>query len=132
MQAIPEILIETFHYFSWLNPLLDLGQKRMLEENDMYNILPEDQAEILGEELQRYLNTSSDVQMSRSESERCCSHECYFLLTNFLVLMIVPFEDLEPDGRLRRRGLVLRPLNLPATGSCRIKTSTSFLQVLGL
>lgn len=77
MQAMPEILIETFHYFSWLNPLLDLGQKRMLQENDMYNILPEDQAEILGEELQRYLNTSSDVQMSCSESERCCSHECY-------------------------------------------------------
>lgn len=77
MQAIPEILIETFHYFSWLNPLLDLGQKRMLEEKDMYNILPEDQAEILGEELQRYLNTSSDVQMSCSESERCCSQECY-------------------------------------------------------
>lgn len=56
MQAIPEILIETFHYFSWLNPLLDLGQKRMLEENDMYNILPEDQAEIVGEELQRYFS----------------------------------------------------------------------------
>lgn len=77
MQAIPEILTETSHCFSWLNPLLDLGQKRMLEENDMYNILPEDQAEILGKELQRYLNTSSDVQMSRSESERCCSQECY-------------------------------------------------------
>lgn len=56
VQVIPEILTETFHYFSWLNPLLDLGQKRMLEENDMYSILPEDQAETVGEELQRYLS----------------------------------------------------------------------------
>lgn len=41
-------------YFSWLTPLLQLGQKRRLEENDMYSILKEDQSEALGEELQRY------------------------------------------------------------------------------
>lgn len=56
MLAVPGILIWTFHYFSWLNPLLDLSQKRVLEENDMYNILPEDQSERVGEELQRYLS----------------------------------------------------------------------------
>lgn len=27
----------------------------MLQENDMYNILPEDGSEVVGEELQRYL-----------------------------------------------------------------------------
>uniref|UniRef100_A0A3P9DJ88 Multidrug resistance-associated protein 4 n=1 Tax=Maylandia zebra TaxID=106582 RepID=A0A3P9DJ88_9CICH len=41
-------------YFSWLTPLLQLGQKRRLEENDMYSILKEDQSEALGEELQRF------------------------------------------------------------------------------
>uniref|UniRef100_A0A8C4NTD4 Multidrug resistance-associated protein 4 n=1 Tax=Dicentrarchus labrax TaxID=13489 RepID=A0A8C4NTD4_DICLA len=40
--------------FSWLNPLLHLGQKKRLEESDMYSVLPEDQSEILGEELQRF------------------------------------------------------------------------------
>uniref|UniRef100_A0A8C4NTG3 Multidrug resistance-associated protein 4 n=1 Tax=Dicentrarchus labrax TaxID=13489 RepID=A0A8C4NTG3_DICLA len=38
----------------WLNPLLHLGQKKRLEESDMYSVLPEDQSEILGEELQRF------------------------------------------------------------------------------
>ncbi|KAI3365805.1 hypothetical protein L3Q82_000804 [Scortum barcoo] len=38
----------------WLTPLLHLGHKRRLEENDMYSILPEDQCEILGEKLQRF------------------------------------------------------------------------------
>uniref|UniRef100_A0A3B4GQL7 Multidrug resistance-associated protein 4-like n=1 Tax=Pundamilia nyererei TaxID=303518 RepID=A0A3B4GQL7_9CICH len=40
--------------FFWLTPLLQLGQKRRLEENDMYSILKEDQSEALGEELQRF------------------------------------------------------------------------------
>ncbi|XP_056882198.1 ATP-binding cassette sub-family C member 4-like [Takifugu flavidus] len=43
----------------WLNPLLNLSQKRMLEENDMYNILPEDQSETVGEELQRLWDCES-------------------------------------------------------------------------
>ncbi|KAI4831627.1 hypothetical protein KUCAC02_001163, partial [Chaenocephalus aceratus] len=34
-------------------PLLQLGQKRRLEENDMYRVLPEDQSKVLGEELHR-------------------------------------------------------------------------------
>lgn len=40
--------------FSWLTPLLDLGQKKRLEESDMYSVLPEDRSETVGEELQRY------------------------------------------------------------------------------
>uniref|UniRef100_A0A3B4GQK5 Multidrug resistance-associated protein 4-like n=1 Tax=Pundamilia nyererei TaxID=303518 RepID=A0A3B4GQK5_9CICH len=41
-------------FLCWLTPLLQLGQKRRLEENDMYSILKEDQSEALGEELQRF------------------------------------------------------------------------------
>ncbi|KAL3999292.1 ATP-dependent DNA helicase PIF1 [Sarotherodon galilaeus] len=41
-------------FLCWLTPLLQLGQKRRLEENDMYSILQEDQSEALGEELQRF------------------------------------------------------------------------------
>uniref|UniRef100_A0A8C8IYI0 Multidrug resistance-associated protein 4 n=1 Tax=Oncorhynchus tshawytscha TaxID=74940 RepID=A0A8C8IYI0_ONCTS len=38
----------------WLNPLFRIGYKRRLEEDDMYNVLPEDGSERLGEELQRH------------------------------------------------------------------------------
>ncbi|XP_056606564.1 multidrug resistance-associated protein 4 [Triplophysa dalaica] len=41
-------------FFCWLNPLLRIGSKRRLEEDDMYNVLPEDQSKRLGEELQRH------------------------------------------------------------------------------
>uniref|UniRef100_A0A3P9ATT6 Uncharacterized protein n=1 Tax=Maylandia zebra TaxID=106582 RepID=A0A3P9ATT6_9CICH len=44
-----------FFCFSWLNPLLQLGQHR-LEKGDMYSVLPEDRSETLGEELQRCWN----------------------------------------------------------------------------
>lgn len=37
---------------SWLNPLFRLGNKRKLEEDDMYKVLPEDASDRLGEELQ--------------------------------------------------------------------------------
>ncbi|XP_034007075.1 multidrug resistance-associated protein 4-like [Trematomus bernacchii] len=40
-------------FLCWLVPLLQLGQKRRLEENDMYRVLPEDQSKVLGEELHR-------------------------------------------------------------------------------
>uniref|UniRef100_A0A8C8IW30 Cystic fibrosis transmembrane conductance regulator n=1 Tax=Oncorhynchus tshawytscha TaxID=74940 RepID=A0A8C8IW30_ONCTS len=43
---------EPFVY--WLNPLFRIGYKRRLEEDDMYNVLPEDGSERLGEELQRH------------------------------------------------------------------------------
>uniref|UniRef100_A0A8C1P8U4 Multidrug resistance-associated protein 4 n=1 Tax=Cyprinus carpio TaxID=7962 RepID=A0A8C1P8U4_CYPCA len=41
-------------FFCWLNPLFRIGSKRRLEEDDMYNVLPEDRSKRLGEELQRY------------------------------------------------------------------------------
>uniref|UniRef100_A0A8C8MFZ8 Cystic fibrosis transmembrane conductance regulator n=1 Tax=Oncorhynchus tshawytscha TaxID=74940 RepID=A0A8C8MFZ8_ONCTS len=41
-------------FVSWLNPLFRIGYKRRLEEDDMYNVLPEDGSERLGEELQRH------------------------------------------------------------------------------
>uniref|UniRef100_A0A8C8J0F4 Cystic fibrosis transmembrane conductance regulator n=1 Tax=Oncorhynchus tshawytscha TaxID=74940 RepID=A0A8C8J0F4_ONCTS len=41
-------------FFCWLNPLFRIGYKRRLEEDDMYNVLPEDGSERLGEELQRH------------------------------------------------------------------------------
>ncbi|XP_010787770.1 multidrug resistance-associated protein 4-like [Notothenia coriiceps] len=40
-------------FLCWLVPLLRLGQKKRLEENDMYRVLPEDQSKVLGEELHR-------------------------------------------------------------------------------
>ncbi|XP_066090519.1 ATP-binding cassette sub-family C member 4 [Saccopteryx bilineata] len=41
-------------FFWWLNPLFKIGQKRRLEEDDMYSVLPEDRSKHLGEELQGY------------------------------------------------------------------------------
>ncbi|KAF4111886.1 hypothetical protein G5714_006681 [Onychostoma macrolepis] len=41
-------------FFCWLNPLFRIGSKRRLEEDDMYNVLPEDGSKRLGEELQSY------------------------------------------------------------------------------
>ncbi|XP_072240641.1 ATP-binding cassette sub-family C member 4-like [Leuresthes tenuis] len=40
-------------FLCWLTPLLHLGHKRRLKENDMYTVLPEDRSEAMGEELQR-------------------------------------------------------------------------------
>ncbi|XP_056411570.1 ATP-binding cassette sub-family C member 4 isoform X4 [Hyla sarda] len=44
-------------FFCWLNSLFIIGHKRKLEEDDMYNVLPEDASERLGEELQWYWDT---------------------------------------------------------------------------
>ncbi|XP_073707299.1 ATP-binding cassette sub-family C member 4 [Garra rufa] len=43
-------------FFCWLNPLFRIGSKRRLEEDDMYNVLPEDRSKRLGEELQSHWN----------------------------------------------------------------------------
>ncbi|XP_040034735.2 ATP-binding cassette sub-family C member 4 isoform X1 [Gasterosteus aculeatus] len=40
-------------FMCWLTPLMYHGHKQSLEECDMFSVLPEDQSEILGEELQR-------------------------------------------------------------------------------
>lgn len=39
---------------SWVTPLFSIGNKRRLEEDDMYQVLPDDASQGLGEELQRY------------------------------------------------------------------------------
>ena len=39
-------------FYRWLNPLLKIGYKRKLENDDMYPVLPEDRSQHLGEELQ--------------------------------------------------------------------------------
>ncbi|KAG9335558.1 hypothetical protein JZ751_004461 [Albula glossodonta] len=41
-------------FFWWLNPLFSIGYRRRLEEDDMYQVLPEDRSERLGEQLQAY------------------------------------------------------------------------------
>uniref|UniRef100_A0A8D0XQR7 Uncharacterized protein n=1 Tax=Sus scrofa TaxID=9823 RepID=A0A8D0XQR7_PIG len=50
---------------AWLTPLLRVGYKRRLEEDDMYSVLPEDRSARLGEELQGYW----DREVSRAEKD---------------------------------------------------------------
>ncbi|XP_068575379.1 ATP-binding cassette sub-family C member 4 [Cebidichthys violaceus] len=52
-------------FFWWLNPLFRIGYKRKLEEDDMYEVLPEDRSERLGQELQRYW----DLELQKSTKE---------------------------------------------------------------
>ncbi|XP_077957966.1 ATP-binding cassette sub-family C member 4-like isoform X1 [Gasterosteus aculeatus] len=40
-------------FFWWLNPLFRTGYKLKLEEDDLYEVLPEDRSETLGQDLQR-------------------------------------------------------------------------------
>ncbi|XP_047611778.1 ATP-binding cassette sub-family C member 4-like [Phacochoerus africanus] len=51
--------------FWWLTPLLRVGYKRRLEEDDMYSVLPEDRSARLGEELRGYW----DQEVSRAEKD---------------------------------------------------------------
>uniref|UniRef100_A0A8D1HDG4 ABC transmembrane type-1 domain-containing protein n=1 Tax=Sus scrofa TaxID=9823 RepID=A0A8D1HDG4_PIG len=51
--------------FCWLNPLLRVGYKRRLEEDDMYSVLPEDRSAHLGEELRGYW----DGEVSRADKD---------------------------------------------------------------
>uniref|UniRef100_A0A674ETM6 Multidrug resistance-associated protein 4 n=1 Tax=Salmo trutta TaxID=8032 RepID=A0A674ETM6_SALTR len=41
-------------FFCWVTPLFSIGNKRRLEEDDMYQVLPDDASQGLGEELQRH------------------------------------------------------------------------------
>ncbi|XP_063809091.1 ATP-binding cassette sub-family C member 4 [Pseudophryne corroboree] len=52
-------------FFCWLNSLFLTGHKRKLEEDDMYNVLPEDSSENLGEVLQSYW----DQELEEAEKE---------------------------------------------------------------
>uniref|UniRef100_A0A3Q1EKB6 Uncharacterized protein n=1 Tax=Acanthochromis polyacanthus TaxID=80966 RepID=A0A3Q1EKB6_9TELE len=49
----------------WLNPLFTTGYKRRLEEDDMYEVLPEDRSDRLGQDLQRYW----DVEFQKATKE---------------------------------------------------------------
>ncbi|XP_023819406.1 multidrug resistance-associated protein 4-like [Oryzias latipes] len=40
-------------FFWWLNPLFRIGSKRRLDEDDIFEVLPEDRSDHLGEELKR-------------------------------------------------------------------------------
>ncbi|XP_077339167.1 ATP-binding cassette sub-family C member 4 isoform X4 [Lithobates pipiens] len=52
-------------FFCWLNSLFLIGHKRKLEEDDLYNVLPEDTSERLGEELQRFW----DEELQKAQNE---------------------------------------------------------------
>ncbi|KAM6945310.1 ATP-binding cassette sub-family C member 4-like [Aplochiton taeniatus] len=52
-------------FFCWVFPLLRIGHRRRLEEDDMYKVLPDDRSENLGQELQRYWDR--EVQLADKE-----------------------------------------------------------------
>uniref|UniRef100_A0A8C7JKA7 Multidrug resistance-associated protein 4 n=1 Tax=Oncorhynchus kisutch TaxID=8019 RepID=A0A8C7JKA7_ONCKI len=52
-------------YISWVTPLFSIGNKRRLEEDDMYQVLPDDASQVLGEELQRHWD--KEVRMAAKE-----------------------------------------------------------------
>uniref|UniRef100_H3CYA8 Cystic fibrosis transmembrane conductance regulator n=1 Tax=Tetraodon nigroviridis TaxID=99883 RepID=H3CYA8_TETNG len=52
-------------FFWWLNPLFRVGHKRSLEEDDMYEVLPEDGSQRLGMELNSYWE--HEVENSRKD-----------------------------------------------------------------
>ncbi|XP_041438363.1 ATP-binding cassette sub-family C member 4 isoform X2 [Xenopus laevis] len=54
-------------FFWWLNPLFILGHKQKLEEDDMYEVLPEDASRKLGEELQWYW----DKELQKAQKKGC-------------------------------------------------------------
>uniref|UniRef100_A0A8C7TK36 Multidrug resistance-associated protein 4 n=1 Tax=Oncorhynchus mykiss TaxID=8022 RepID=A0A8C7TK36_ONCMY len=50
---------------NWVTPLFSIGKKRRLEEDDMYQVLPDDASQVLGEELQRHWD--KEVRMAARE-----------------------------------------------------------------
>ncbi|XP_054655590.1 ATP-binding cassette sub-family C member 4-like isoform X3 [Dunckerocampus dactyliophorus] len=52
-------------FLCWLRPLLHLGHKRRLEESDLYALLPQDGAHLLGQDLQRFW----DVEVKKATKE---------------------------------------------------------------
>ncbi|CAG00980.1 unnamed protein product, partial [Tetraodon nigroviridis] len=87
--------------FSWLNPLLDLGQKRMLEEDDMFAVLPEDQAEVVGEELQRFWDHETKEAFRELRRPSLCRAliRCYgkaYATTGLFVFSLEAIKVLQP------------------------------------
>lgn len=60
----------------WLNPLMKLGTKKELQIEDLYQALPEDEAEKLGLKLQKYFYQS-----------------LYSICNNKELKQIVPFSE---------------------------------------
>uniref|UniRef100_A0AAZ3RML1 Uncharacterized protein n=1 Tax=Oncorhynchus tshawytscha TaxID=74940 RepID=A0AAZ3RML1_ONCTS len=52
-------------FILWVTPLFSIGNKRRLEEDDMYQVLPDDASQGLGEELQRHWD--KEVRMAAKE-----------------------------------------------------------------
>ncbi|XP_072319302.1 ATP-binding cassette sub-family C member 4 [Eucyclogobius newberryi] len=78
-------------FFCWLNPLLSLGYKRSLEEDDLYEVLPEDRSQSLGQELQRHWdqnvqNAKSKQAPSLCRAIICCYWKPYAVLGIFTLI----------------------------------------------
>uniref|UniRef100_A0AAY4DHT8 ATP-binding cassette, sub-family C (CFTR/MRP), member 4 n=1 Tax=Denticeps clupeoides TaxID=299321 RepID=A0AAY4DHT8_9TELE len=67
-------------FFCCLNPLFRIGAKRTLEEDDMYRVLPEDESERLGEELQRCWDREVQQAAKDLRSPKLCKvlMKCYW------------------------------------------------------
>ncbi|XP_033832973.1 ATP-binding cassette sub-family C member 4-like [Periophthalmus magnuspinnatus] len=79
-------------FFCWLNPLFSVGYKRSLEEDDMYDVLPEDRSQSLGQELQSHWEqniqkSSKNMQHpSLSRAIICCYWKSYAVLGFFTLV----------------------------------------------
>ncbi|XP_076579274.1 ATP-binding cassette sub-family C member 4-like [Chaetodon auriga] len=104
-------------FFWWLNPLFRIGYKRRLEEDDMFQVLPEDGSETLGQDLHRYWD--HEVQLATKELRQPrlskaiikCYWKSYAVLGFFTLIeevikvvqpvvlgqMILYFENYDPD-----------------------------------
>ncbi|XP_023819171.1 multidrug resistance-associated protein 4-like [Oryzias latipes] len=105
-------------FFWWLNPLFRIGSKRRLDEDDIFEVLPEDRSDHLGEELKRFwdqevVNASKEMQTpSLAKAMIRCYWKSYSVLGIFnlfeeiikvvqpvvLGKMIEYFENYDPDN----------------------------------
>ncbi|XP_070850344.1 ATP-binding cassette sub-family C member 4-like [Chaetodon trifascialis] len=107
-------------FFWWLNPLFRTGYKRRLEEDDMFQVLPEDGSERLGQDLHRYWD--HEVQLATKELRQPrlakaiikCYWKSYAVLGFFTLIeevikvvqpvvlgqMILYFENYNPDDTI--------------------------------
>ncbi|XP_051799250.1 ATP-binding cassette sub-family C member 4-like isoform X1 [Acanthochromis polyacanthus] len=105
-------------FFWWLNPLFTTGHKRRLEEDDMYEVLPEDRSDRLGQDLQRYWDIEFQKATKEMRKPRLtkaiiqCYWKSYSVLGLFTLIeeiikvvqpvllgkMIEYFESYDPDN----------------------------------
>uniref|UniRef100_A0A673BSI4 Cystic fibrosis transmembrane conductance regulator n=1 Tax=Sphaeramia orbicularis TaxID=375764 RepID=A0A673BSI4_9TELE len=89
-----------FNYI-WLTPLLRLGHKQTLEENDMYCVLPEDRSERLGEELQSFWDhevkrAKRDLQKPRLTRVLIKSYGQTYAVVGLLALSLEAIKVIQP------------------------------------